>query len=345
MSFNKKFLLFIATGIIFNMSSDVDNDKNSSVYEEKLRKEIQNNKDELNRIPHSVSIQQQDSIAHFDKTNPNSLLLQQKQQEKLNLQIKVTKIAEQSWREYWLLHFSKYKDFIKSCFSDDEIQELSTYVNKIYFSLSCDIDKNYYTSLDEILYGPYWREFAEKISSDAPKLTKKYINVRKSVEKKYPYIFTRNVFYDGTGVTVHVDNLEYANRVFTQAIEIGRESLREKSDCPDIVMSNFNKLRNVSDIFTADLHFWVESIFITDQEFVNLKSKLFKYHYGELSDSINRIILLDSEIRKLNNNRDKDIKEIKQHFEHVTEQRENAKREKIETLRCLLENIAVQKTR
>lgn len=342
---NKKFLWVVATGVMFGMSSDIDNNQNNNIYRENLRKKIQNNRDELNKIPQLVSVQQQDSIAHFDKTNPDALLLQQKQQEKLNLQIKITKIAEQSWREYWLVNFPKYKDFIYSGFSDDEIKELSAYVNKVHFSLSCDLDTNYYKSLDEILYGPYWREFAENIRADAPKLAKKYTNVRKNAEIKYPYIFTRNVFYDGTIITVCADNFGYTNRIFTQSIQTGLESLRAKSNNPDIVMRDFNKLRNVSNVFTTDIRFWIESIFITDQEFIDLKSKLFAPHYTELLDSITQIILLDSEIRKLNIQHNQDIQNIKQHFESIAKQREDSKLEQIENLQNLLENAAVQKTR
>ena len=109
--------------------------------------------------------------------------------------------------EYWIENFPKYKSYIDDAFTATEKTELGRYIGAAYFSLSCNIDTNYYKTMDEILYGPYWHEFAEFAEPTSPTVIAKYKRVRAMAEKQFPYIYVRSVFYDGGLITT--DNPEY----------------------------------------------------------------------------------------------------------------------------------------
>lgn len=350
MKHNKRFLLLIIAGFIMSCNKgDVDHNKYLIEKTDKLRKEINDNKTELYQIPSQINKQEQDSIANFNKTDTIALSLQEKQQRKQYLQIKITAIAEQSWREYWNENFPKYKDYINSHLSYQDIQNLSKYVNVAHFTLSCDIDTNYYKSLDDILYGPYWREFADFADSTDSRLIKKYKKVRTDAENKYPYIFSKCVFYDGKKITKYEETPKKTNIVFTESINIGRDILREQSPCPDTNMYEFNRLRNVSKIFTADIHFLLETVFIhdifnEDSEYIDLQSSLFAPHYEELSQYVNEIISLNFEISRLTTRHDSDVQHIKNHFQDTKRQQELSKMEEIKVLQQKLENMSIEQS-
>lgn len=340
---SKRFLLLVAMGTLLIAAQDTDEKQKFENGKDHLRQEIESAKKELYLVRPHIEKQVQDSIATFDKTSPDAISLREKQQQKQDLQIKITKITEQCWKEYWLKNFPKYTAYIDSLFSEKDIQELSDYVDLAHFTLSCDIDTNYYNSLDEILYGPYWREFAFFISSESPKLAKKYTNVRKSAEQQYPFIFPKTVFYDGPQITT-TDSTK-ANATFTEAIKLGRELLRQKSVAPNKYMYKYNKYRNVSKIFTADIHFLVESIFVGYQEYMDLQSPLFALHIDELQTLTNDVISLNSQIIRLNIRHDKEIKNIKNHFDTIVRQQESDKSAHIKSLQNALEMFSAQKTK
>ena len=345
MKFHKRFLLTMSTGLLFCSACDTSCQKNIETEKEELRKKIEAEKTDLYYVHSKNMVQEQDSIAQFDSISPTYLLLKQKQQEKLDLQIKIAKLIEQSLREYWLSNFVKYKECINNSLSDQDIIELSEYVGVAHFTLSCDIDTNYYDSLNDILYGPYWREFVEYADTISPKLAKKYQKARRFAENKYPCIYPKSVFYDGQTITKSINKPSYKNQIFTDAFKIGRDKLREKSTTPDSFMYDFNKMRNVSKIFTADIHFMIESVFILTGEYIDLETPLFKQYYSELIDLVNQIIVLNSEIRKLDTQHNTDIKKIKNHFDSVAQKQAQDKRYEIKMLQNKLESLDVQNTR
>lgn len=341
----KKVLLFICIGGSLCVCSDTDYREHIFYRKSKLRQEIDYNKNKMYSIRPRINKQEQDSIAKFDKTSLNSVQLNQKQKEKKDLQICITQLVEKSLREYWMINFPEYKKYIYSKFSESDISELSCYVNKASFSLSSGIDNNYYKSLDEILYGPYWREFAESISLNAPKLSKKYLKIRRSAQKKYPYIFPQSVFYDGEKITKNSEDSFYKNTPFTEAVKSGCDIMRNQSLCTDTNINSFNKLRNVSKIFTTDLHFMVESIYLPNGYYIDLKSPLFAPYYSELSKLIDKIIMLNISIKTLNTKQNKDIKNIKDYFDNIAKQQEISTSEQIKLLQEELENLHIEKTR
>lgn len=346
MKLHKNFFIVATAGLLVgSISCDLSHEKNLEMEKETLRKKIETEKKDLYYVFPKAKIQERDSIARFDSISPNNLLLKQKQQEKLDLQIKIAKLVEQSLREYWLSNFAKYKEYINNGLSDQDIIELSEYVGVAHFSLSCDIDTNYYNSLNDILYGPYWREFAEFADTVSPNLARKYKKVRQSAEKKYPFIHMRSVFYDGQTVAKSVEKPSYKNQIFTDAFKIGRDKLREQSVTPDLFMYDFNKMRNVSKVFTADIHFMIESIFLLSGEYIDLETSLFKQHYSELLDLVNQVIVLNPEIRKLNAQHETDIKKIKDYFDDAARQQAEYKSAEIKVLQSKLESFDAQNTR
>jgi len=344
---SRKNLFIIATAglLVGSVCCDISCKKKREIEKENLREKIETEKTDLYYVYPRAKVQEQDSIARFDAVSPNSLLLQQKRQEKLDLQIKIAKLVEQSLREYWLSNFAKYKEYINKGLSDRDIIALSEFVGVAHFSLSCDIDTNYYNSLNDILYGPYWREFAEFVDTVSPNLARKYKKVRQSAEKKYPYIYVRSVFYDGQTFAKSIGNPGYKNQIFTDAFKTGREKLREQPVAPDAFMSEFNKMHNVSDIFVADVNFFIEGVFLLSQEYIELNAPLFERQYPELLDLVNHIIVLNPEIRKLNAQHEKDIKKIKDYFDDAARQQASDKSDEIRELQSKLESLSVQKSR
>lgn len=337
---HKKIWLVVLAGIILEIPGCISEEKRINNKKEKLRQEIRDNKDTLYSLNPKMAKQEQDSIASFDQHSPNSLLLQQKEKEKLALQINLTKITEKYWQEYWGATFPKYKQYIKSQFSEQEIKDLSHYVGNTHFTLSCDLDTNYYETIDDILYGPYWREFADAAEDIPLHLIKKYRYVRANAENLYPYIFVKNVFYDGGKITQYYKNkTDEENVEFTNAIKLGVGALKQsgRDVKPEIAMYDFNRLRNKSKMFTVDLHMFLESVYVSSSECIDLKSPLFASHYTELSDVVHQIILLTHQINKLNAQRNAEIQKIQKYFKKEQAQQELETLERVKELQDSLD--------
>lgn len=308
-----------------------------------LRQKIENAKSGIKKIPCEIKHQERDSIAHFNALSPVYKELTQKRQEKQKLQTEIALLAEKSMSEYWKANFPKYKKYIYSKFTDSERAELSKCVNTVHFTLSCDVDTNYYKTLDNILYGPYWHEFiecaAEQVSA---KTIKKYESVRKDAECKYPYIFIRSVFYDGGNITktnpYYVapyepektpqknDSITIYNKVFTQVIQEVCDSLSYPNTKKASYMREFNKFYNVSKIFTVNLDFLIETPFVFDSEYIDLQSPLFKKYADQIVQNIKQIIVLTPEIKKLDKKHEQDVNSIQEHFKALKEKKiQNAK--------------------
>lgn len=284
-------------------------------------------------IPVETKKQERDSINAFNAESPTYQNLIRDRKEKEDLQIKITELVEKSMAEYWRANFPAYKLYIDKQFSFAEHDSLAKYVGIAHFTLSCDIDTNYYRSIDDILYGPYWREFCEFAESSSPVIIKKYKTVRAAAESKYPYIHVRTVFHDGGRITT--DNPDYVapyedqyikrkpstdtlvkyNRVFTESIKTGRELIRKKAVAPAQYMVEFNRLHNVSKIFTADIYFLIESPFVYDSEHFNLQSPLFAKYAPQILPMIKRIMVLTTKIINAEKQHDVDIRQIQKYFE------------------------------
>lgn len=316
--------------------------------EEKIKKvqsEVDDKKDEINRVYYTVQKEQQDSIKHFNAQSDNYQLLLKKRQEKDSTQTQIANIVEKSLREYWVTNFPRYCAYIDSCFTDAERAALSQYMGKAYFTLSCGIDHNVYKTMDEILYGPYWREFVEYFKENfgsLPRVIKKYELVRKKAESIYTYIYPRSVFYDGGCITICPDSPSKTDVVFSDAILNGREILRAKSSKPDSCMAKFNSLRNVSNIFTADVHYMTESLFKYTSEYYDLNCPLFAKHREELKQLVLHIIALDLEIKRCENTNAKDIKQLEDHFKTVELARYEQLRVEMEILQKQLKGLERQ---
>lgn len=283
-----------------------------------ITKSIQLNQQELEKLPIETAAQMNDSISAFDANSENYQILQAKQQQKLQLQIKILNLAEQSWREYWIENFPKYKQHINSKFRKSELKQLQNCVGNTYFTLSCDVDTNCFISLNQILYGPYWREFAD--SADiSKKLRDKYIRVRMDASKKYPYIFTQTVFYNGQSLTVPSDDATII--AFSNAVQAGLTHLHQMTSVSkmDSVMTDFNHLHNVSKVFTTQYAYLLESVNLCNMcdrtpEYLDLNSPLFVSHYEELLDCVKNLIGVSREAQRRNKLHEKEVAKIKQYF-------------------------------
>lgn len=315
----------------------------------KLKKEIEQIQVDNQTLFGRIEKQKRDSIAVFDKTNANTIELNKLKQEKQNLQKHVAQVVEQSWREYRNVNYSKYCAYIDSCFTEKEIAELSHYAGVAHFTLSCDIDCNYFKTLDDILYGPYWREFADFVRSKphSKSLIKKYERVRRNAETIYPYIYIRSVFYDAGSITKNYkDTITQTDIIFTDAIKSGREYLcdsvyKSKSVCPQY-MAEFNRLRNVSKIFTTDLHMLIESLFLCGDENVDLNSPLFLSYHDELYDLVRRINTLNIKIKTCSSQHDTDIKNIETYFKDLRYKKYDEANKKLEILKIELDSYNTQ---
>lgn len=283
-----------------------------------ITKSIQLNQQELEKLPIETAAQMNDSISAFDAESENYQILQAKKQQELQLQMRILNLAEQSWREYWIENFPKYKKYIDSRFYKSELNQLKKCVGNTHFTLSCDVDTDYFVSLDQILYGPYWREFAD--SADiSNRLRNKYIRVHMDANKKYPYIFTKNVFYDGESLTVSDGDTETV--AFSNAVRAGLAYMAELDSVRkmDSVMIEFNSLRNVSKVFTTDLDYFLKSVNLRNfgderKEYLNLQSSLFAEHYEELLDYVKNLIGVSREAQRRNKLHEKEVAKIKQYF-------------------------------
>lgn len=347
----QKISLFILAYLLsmMNVSSYSDHVHDTT---ERLWGEIKKNQTELRMLPIVIKHQEQDSIAQYESNSKDYAELVKKQQEKLDLQIKITQIAEQCCQDYWVKNFPKYKSYINSKFSRQDKLALSKCVNKAYFSLSPGVDVNFYTSSDQILYGPYWREFVEFVDSNAvdfskvAKIIKKYETVRTDAEKRFPYIYPRSVFFMGQKITVNAEKPDTLNVIFTHAVQNGLDTLREqfRENNPKPEIEDFNKLCNVSDIFTVDLHNFLESVYMPNifpetAEYLDLNNPLFKKHYDEIKELVKKIKVLNPRIAKLNIKHDKEIEKIQTHFNGVKEQYQVTGLERDRELRDSLEMV------
>lgn len=314
-----------------------------------LRQKIENAKSGIKKIPCEIKHQERDSIAHFNALSPVYKELTQKRQEKQKLQTEIALLAEKSMSEYWKANFPKYKKYIYSKFTDSERAELSKCVNTVHFTLSCDVDTNYYKTLDNVLYGPYWHEFiecaAEQVSA---KTIKKYESVRKDAECKYPYIFIRSVFYDGGNIITtnpyytapyepekkpqKNDSITIYNKVFTLVLQEFCDSLPYQNTKKASYMREFNKFYNVSKIFTVNLDFLIETPFVFDGEHIDLQSPLFQKYAGQISQKIKRIIVLTPEIKQLDKKHEQDVNSIQEHFEESKAKKIQEAKQTIEKL-------------
>lgn len=318
----------------------------------KLKKEIEQIKVDNQTLFGRIEKQKRDSIAVFDKTNANMIELNKLKQEKQNLQKQVAQIVEQSWREYRNANYSKYRAYIDSCFTEKELAELSHYAVVAHFTLSCGIDCNYFKTLDDILYGPYWHEFAEFVrdTKHSKSLIKKYERVRRNAESIYPYIYIRSVFYDAGSITKNYkDTITQTDIIFTDAIKSGREYLsdsvyKSKPVRPEY-MTEFNRLRNVSKIFTTDLHMLIESLFLYSDEYYNLNSPLFSNHYNELFGLVQHIIDLTPKIKTCTSQHNTDIKNIDTYFKDLRYKKYDEARKKLENLKIELDSYNTQNNR
>ena len=320
----------LLNSLVTNVRNIINNDKI-----EKLRDKIESKENSIyTTIPIEVKKQERDSISTFNAESPNYQKLLRNRQEKEDLQIKITQLVEKAMSEYWIANLSAYKSYIDKQFSPAERDSLAKYVGVAHFTLSCDIDTNYYRSLADILYGPYWREFCEFANPESSTIIKKYQSVRATAESKYPYIHVRTVFYDGGRITKdnpdYVAPYEYAdinrksgadtitkyNNIFTESIKNGREIIRAKATAPAPYMIEFNRLHNISKIFTADIYFLVESPFVYDSEYFDLQSPLFAKYADQILPMIKRIMVLNPKIINAEKQHDVGIRQIQQHFEH-----------------------------
>ena len=338
MKFNKKFLIVAVYVFIFGYIGAAIIISNKK---DKLRQEINSTKQELQDLPHELQKQERDSIANFNKTSPNALVLNKMKQQRLNWQTRIAQIAEISWREYWNENFLKYKNYIDSSFTKSEKLYLAQYVGRSHFTLTCDIDTNYYTCIDDILYGPYWLDFSDILGKHQKKLQQKYIRVRMDAMNRFPYIFTQNVFYDGAKITTMSPTQE--DTIFTHAIKYGRDEMALKNvNMPNAhIMQSFNMLRNKSKIFTSDLQFLIQTIHIDDfydesSEYLDLSSKIFNNHAQEILLYINQIMRLNPRILDCESNYKRDINQIHQYYEAVSHRVQYEKLERIAKLDSLL---------
>lgn len=314
-----------------------------------LRQKIENAKSGIKKIPCEIKHQERDSIAHFDAQSPVYKELTQKRQEKQKLQTEIALLAEKSMSEYWKANFPKYKKYIYSKFTDSERAELSKCVNTVHFTLSCDVDTNYYKTLDNILYGPYWHEFIECATEHVSEKTiKKYETVRKDAECKYPYIFIRSVFYDGGNITktnpYYVapyepektpqknDSITIYNKVFTQVIQEFCDSLSYPNTKTASYMNEFNKFHSVSKVFTANLDMLIENPFVFDSEYIDLQSPLFKKYADQIVQNIKQIMAITPEIKKLDRKYEQDVNGIQTHFKELKEKKIRDAKQTIEKL-------------
>ena len=331
---------------------------------EKLRDRIERKENSIHTtIPVETKKQERDSIATFNAQSKTYQNLVRDRKEKEDLQIKITELVEKSMAEYWCANFIAYKSYIDKGFSSPERDSLAKYVSVAHFTLSCDIDTNYYRSIDDILYGPYWREFAEFAEPTSPEIIKKYKTVRAAAESKYPYIHVRTVFYDGGRITT--DNPDYVapyedqyikrkpstdttvkhNRIFTECIKTGSELIRNKATEPAPYMVEFNRLHNISKIFTADIYFLIESPFIYDSEHFDLQSPLFAKYADQILPMIKRIMVLNPKIINAEKQHDADVRQIQQYFEHEKIDQIHAAAQQIEDLKKELAAQESQQTR
>ncbi len=317
----------------------------------KLKKEIEQIKVDNQKLFDRIEKQKRDSIAVFDKTNANMIELNKLKQEKQNLQKQVAQIVEQSWREYRNANYSKYRAYIDSCFTEKELAELSHYAGVAHFTLSCGIDCNYFKTLDDILYGPYWHEFADFVrdTKHSKSLIKKYERVRRNAESIYPYIYIRSVFYDAGSIAKCGESITQTDINFTDAIKSGCEYLvdsvyKSKSVCPQY-MAEFNRLRNVSKIFTTDLHMLIESLFLYNDEYYNLNSPLFLSYHDELYDLVRRINTLNIKIKTCTSQHDTDIKNIETYFKDLGYKKYDELHKKLENLTIELDSYNTQNNR
>lgn len=338
------------------MSQSVGNDlyteyKHTKI--NKLKKKIEQVKVDNNKLFGRIERQKRDSIAVFDKTNANMIELNKLKQEKQNLQKHVAQIAEQSWREYRNVNYPKYCAYIDFCFTEKEIAELSHYVGGAHFTLSCDIDCNYFKTLDDILYGPYWRDFAESVRSSKQhnkSLIKKYERVRRNAESIYPYIYIRSVFYDAGSITKNYkDTITQTDINFTDAVKSGCKYLcdsiyKSKTSYPEY-MTKFNRLRNVSKIFTTDLYMLIESLFLYSNEYYDIHSPLFMSHYAELYILVTHISVLNYKIKTCTTQHDKDVKSIETYFKNLGFEQYDEARKKLENLKIELDSYNMQNNR
>ncbi len=303
---------------------------------ENLRERIERKENSIyTTVPANVKKQERDSISTFNTESPNYQKLLRNRQEKEDLQIKITQLVEKAMSEYWIANFSAYKSYIDKQFSPAERDSLAKYVDIAHFTLSCDIDTNYYRSLADILYGPYWREFCEFANPESSAIIKKYQSVRAAAESKYPYIYVRTVFYEGGHITTetpdyvapyedqyikrkpNTDTTVKYNNIFTESIKTGRELIRNKATKPAPYMVEFNRLHNISKIFTADIYFLVESPFVYSFENFDLQSPLFAKYVSQILPMIKRIMVLNPKIINAEKQHDVDIRQIQQYFEHA----------------------------
>ncbi|MCQ2580798.1 MAG: hypothetical protein MJ164_01315 [Alphaproteobacteria bacterium] len=346
--YNKIFTFIIATLMLVGMTTSVRKGYTNSKTKQ-LRQKIEKTKSSVKTIPQQTKQQERDSIAHFNAQSAVYQELTQKRQEKQKLQTEIANLTEKSMSEYWKANFPKYKRYIYSKFTDSERTELSKCVNNVHFTLSCNIDTNYYKTLDEILYGPYWHEFIECATEQVSEKTiKKYEHVRKDAEYKYPYIFIRSVFYDGGNITTtnpyyvapyepektpqKNDSITIYNKVFTGVIQEFRDSLLYKNTNTASYMNEFNKFHNVSKIFTANLDLLIETPFVFDGEHIDLQSPLFKKYADQILQKIKQIIVLTPEIKKLDKKHEQDVNSIQEHFKELKEKKIQDAKQTIEKL-------------
>ena len=343
----KIFWVFFA-GLILQSVGTVAHDEYIKSKEQDLRKKIESKKTDMQLIPSRVKSQEHDSIVHFKEESPEYQDLIQKRQTKQELQICIAQLVEKSMSEYWVENFPKYKSYIDAAFTTAEKSELSQYIGVAHFTLSCDIDTNYYKTMDEILYGPYWREFANFAINTSPAVIAKYKYVRTVAEQQFPYIYVRSVFYQGGKITTDnpeyiesyqnaelikkqrgpIDSLDKYNRILTECVKTGRDLLRAKSVKPSKYMYDFNRLHNVSKIFTADINFLIESLFVLDCENIDLNSALFNKYNSQILQNIKQIMTIDTQITRLESKHNADIKQIEHYFENMTHDKlQNASQE------------------
>lgn len=339
-------IMAIASGTVFcimcQKQSEAKRKKAQAELDDK-KAELDNKKDKRSKLYFTVQKEKKDSIEHFNAQSENYQLLLKNRQEKDSAQTHIATIVEQCLREYWSVNFVRFRAYIDSCFTDADRNALLQYVGNAFFTLSCEIDHNVYKSLDEILYGPYWREFVEYANTDTShSVIKKYARIRKRAETIYPYIYPRSVFYEGGRITKSPDVPTKTDIAFSDAIVFGREKLRLTSPGPDSCMTKFNHLRNVSDIFTADLHYMIESLFNYSTEYFDLNCPLFAKRKEELNQTVLYIIALDSEIKRCENINNKEIKELEVYFKKVEIARYEQLRVEMEILQKQLKELERQ---
>lgn len=301
--------------------------------QDSLTRDVEINNHSLSYINEEFAQKTQDSIAKFNEYSGIDVALSQNDKQIKNLQIQIAQTAELAWNEYWQKNFSKYKHFIDSKFTKQDVLALEKYVGKAAFSLTnCpEVDYNYCNNIDDILYGPYWDYIAEYIKKTDPKLAKRYIRIRTLAEQKYPYIFAHNVFYFGPTITKFRDSgatITQQDVLFSEAILFGADSISsvayaDKAN-PQEYMYDFNSLRNICSMFTTNLHYFIESIFLDeDNECIDINCPVFASHRAQLLDLTQQLEELSDKKSELNLQKQKAHKDINKYFDNAKRKTKN----------------------